>query len=286
LGRSPKRVSTNRSAIPPAPDRPVPPFLGSKVRTDFNMEEVFGFLNELTLFSTQWQIRKGGVKIAEYEKQIRETARPALERLKELCLAENILRPAVTYGFFPAASDGNTLTVYQDDHRTPRQTFDFPRQDDVEFLCLSDYAAPLKDGRATDYVGFMAVTMGREVTKIAQEWYQAGKYQDYLYLHGLGVESAEALAEFFHRELRREWGIGADDASDVRKLFKGHYRGCRYAFGYPACPRLEDQQQLFELIEPQRIGLELSEQFQLEPEQSTTAIVFHHPDAKYFNVAR
>ena len=106
------------------------------------------------------------------------------------------------------------------------------------------------------------------------------------YLHGLGVESAEALAEFFHRELRREWGIAAYDASDVRKLFKGHYRGCRYAFGYPACPRLEDQQQLFELIEPQRIGLELSEQFQLEPEQSTTAIVFHHPEAKYFNVAR
>ena len=250
------------------------------------MNEVFGFLNELTLFSTQWQFRKGGVKIAEYDKQIRETARPALERLKALCLAENILRPAVTYGFFPAASDGNTLTVFRDDHRTPRQTFDFPRQDEGEFLCLADYTAPLKDGRAVDYVGFMAVTMGREVTKIAQEWYQAGKYQDYLYLHGLGVESAEALAEYFHRELRREWGIASDDASDVRKLFKGHYRGCRYAFGYPACPRLEDQQQLFELIEPQRIGLELSEQFQLEPEQSTTAIVFHHPDAKYFNVSR
>jgi len=272
--------------VPPAPDRPVPPFIGSKVRTDFDMNEVFGFLNELTLFSTQWQFRKGGVKISEYEKQIRETARPALERLKALCLAENILRPAVTYGFFPAASDGTTLTVFRDDHRTPWQTFDFPRQDDGEFLCLADYTASLKDGRAVDYVGFMAVTMGREVTKIAQEWYQAGKYQDYLYLHGLGVESAEALAEYFHRELRREWGIASDDATDVRKLLKGHYRGSRYAFGYPACPRLEDQQQLFELIEPQRIGLELSEQFQLEPEQSTTAIVFHHPDAKYFNVSR
>jgi 5-methyltetrahydrofolate--homocysteine methyltransferase len=282
----PKRGSDHRSNTPPAPDRPVPPFLGSRVRTDFDMNEVFGFLNELTLFSTQWQFRKGGVKVAEYDKQIRETARPALERLKKLCLDENILRPAVTYGFFPAASDGHTLTVYQDDHSTAKTSFEFPRQDDGEFLCLSDYTSPLKDGRAVDYVGFMAVTMGREVTKIAQEWYQAGKYQDYLYLHGLGVESAEALAEFFHRELRKEWGIDADDASDVRKLFKGHYRGCRYAFGYPACPRLEDQAQLFELIEPQRIGLELSEQFQLEPEQSTTAIVFHHPEAKYFNVAR
>lgn len=285
-GDKPRGSSRKSSDIPPAPDRPVPPFLGSRVRTDFKMEEVFGFLNELTLFSTQWQFRKGGVKIADYEKQIRETAHPALERLKKLCLAENILRPAVTYGFFPAASAGNTLTIYQDDHATPRTSFDFPRQDEGEFLCLSDYTAPLKDGRAVDYVSFMAVTMGREVTKIAQEWYQAGKYQDYLYLHGLGVESAEALAEFFHRELRREWGIAADDASDVRKLFKGHYRGCRYAFGYPACPRLEDQAQLFELIEPQRIGLELSEQFQLEPEQSTTAIVFHHPQAKYFNVSK
>ncbi len=285
--RSPRRVSTNRSpSLPPAPDRPVPPFLGSRIRTDFDMNEVFNYLNELTLFSTQWQFRKGGVKIAEYEKQIRETARPALERLKKLCVAENILRPAVAYGFFPASSDGTKLTVYQDDLRTPRVSFDFPRQDHGDYLCLSDFVEPAREGLAMDYVGFMAVTMGREVTKIAQEWYAAGKFQDYLYLHGLGVESAEALAEFFHAELRKEWGFGADDAPEIRKLFKGHYRGGRYAFGYPACPALEDQAQLFELIEPQRIGLELSEQFQLEPEQSTTAIVFHHPQAKYFNVTK
>ena len=132
----------------------------------------------------------------------------------------------------------------------------------------------------------MAVTMGREVTKVAQEWYSAGKYQDYLYLHGLGVESAEALAEMFHRQLRAEWGIGGDDAADVRKLFKGHYRGCRYSFGYPACPNLEDQAPLFALIDPTRVGITLSEQFQLEPEQITTAIVMHHPKAKYFNVSR
>jgi 5-methyltetrahydrofolate--homocysteine methyltransferase len=281
-----KNESARRSDIPRSPDRPRPPFIGSRVRTDFDMNEVFRYLNELTLFSTQWQFRKGGVKPSEYEKQIRETARPAFERLKALCLAENILRPAVSYGFFPAASDGNTLTIYQDDHRTQRTSFDFPRQDHGEFLCLADYTEPLHDGRAVDYVAFMAVTMGREVTKIAHEWYTAGKYQDYLYLHGLGVESAEALAEFFHAQLRTEWGIAANDAADVRKLFKGHYRGCRYSFGYPACPNLEDQKQLFDLIEPQRVGIELSEQFQLEPEQSTTAIVFHHPQAKYFNVTR
>jgi 5-methyltetrahydrofolate--homocysteine methyltransferase len=284
--RNGKPLPSRSPALPRASDIPVPPFLGSRVRTDFDMTEVFQYLNELTLFSTQWQFRKGGVKVADYEKQIREVARPALERLKALCLAENILRPAATYGFFPAASDGQVLTIYHDDLRTPRVSFTFPRQEFGEYLSLSDYVEPARDGQAVDYVGFMAVTMGRDVTRIAHEWYQAGKYQDYMFLHGLGVESAEALAEFFHKHLRLEWGIGGDDANDVRKLFKCHYRGCRYAFGYPACPNLEDQRQLFELIEPERVGIALSDQFQLEPEQSTTAIVMHHPEAKYFNVTR
>ena len=130
------------------------------------------------------------------------------------------------------------------------------------------------------------MTVGREVTRVAKKWYDSGRYQDYLFLHGLGVESAEALAECFHRQLRLEWGIGGDDSHEVRKLFKGHYRGCRYSFGYPACPNLEDQAGLFQLIEPERVGITPSEQFQLEPEQSTTAIVVHHPRAKYFNVSR
>jgi 5-methyltetrahydrofolate--homocysteine methyltransferase len=286
LSKNGKHLPSRSPELSHALDLPKPPFIGSRVRTDFDMNEVFDYLNELTLFSTQWQFRKGGVNRSEYEKQIRETARPALERLKKLCLAENILRPGVAYGFFPAASDGTKLTIYHDDRRTPRVRFEFPRQDHGEYLCLSDYIEPARNGEAIDYVAFMAVTMGREVTKIAHEWYTAGKFQDYLYLHGLGVESAEALAEYFHAQLRKEWDIGAEDAADVRKLFKGHYRGCRYSFGYPACPALEDQKQLFELIEPQRIGIELSEQFQLEPEQSTTAIVFHHPQAKYFNVTR
>jgi 5-methyltetrahydrofolate--homocysteine methyltransferase len=165
--------------------------------------------------------------------------------------------------------------------------FSFPRQDHGDFLCLTDYFRPLNDdGSASDVAGFMAVTVGRAVTKRALEWYESNRYQDYLYLHGLGVESAEALAEYWHLRIRREWGIGGDDAAEVRKLFKKHYRGCRYAFGYPACPALEDQAKLFQLLEPERIGLGLSEQFQLEPEQSTTALVVHHPQAKYFNVTR
>jgi 5-methyltetrahydrofolate--homocysteine methyltransferase len=285
-GKNGQVIPARSPSLPPAPDVPLPPFLGSRVRTDFDMTEVFKYLNELTLFSTQWQFRKGGVKVAEYEKQIREVARPALERLKKLCLDENVLRPAVTYGFFPAAADSEKLTVYEDDHVTPRESFAFPRQDHGDYLCLSDYVEPLRDGKAVDYVAFMAVTMGRDVSRVAHEWYEAKRYQDYLFLHGLGVEAAEALAEFFHRQLRREWGIGGADAAEVRKLFKGHYRGCRYSFGYPACPSLEDQAQLFRLIDPPRVGITLSDQFQLEPEQSTTAIVMHHPQAKYFNVSR
>jgi 5-methyltetrahydrofolate--homocysteine methyltransferase len=160
------------------------------------------------------------------------------------------------------------------------------RREFGDYLCLADYVEPLRDGTAVDYVAFLAVTMGHEVTVACNALKEAGKYQDYLFLHGLGVESAEALAELFHKQLRAEWGIGGDDSSEVRKLFKGHYRGRRYAFGYPACPNLEDQAPLFTLIDPTRVGITLSEQFQLEPEQSTTAIVVHHPKAKYFNVTQ
>jgi 5-methyltetrahydrofolate--homocysteine methyltransferase len=273
-------------SLPRAADIPVPPFLGSRIDTEFDMGAIFDYLNELTLFSTQWGFRKGGVKPAEYERQMTEVARPALSRLKAVCLKEKMLRPAVAYGFFPAASDGNRVIIYEDDHATPKVEFQFPRQDFGDYLCLADYLEPGRAGKAVDYVGFMAVTVGREVSRIAQEWYSEGRYQDYLYLHGLGVESAEALAEYFHKQLRREWGIAGDDSPVIRKLFKKHYRGCRYAFGYPACPNLEDQSRLFQLIDPTRIGITLSDQFQLEPEQSTTAIVMHHPKAKYFNVSR
>jgi 5-methyltetrahydrofolate--homocysteine methyltransferase len=274
------------SSLKPSPNVPRAPFWGSRVVTDIRVEDVFGFLNERTLFSTQWQLRKNNVSPAEYERQMRQEAYPALERLQRLCLAENILRPAVVYGFFPCASAGDDLIIFDEGGSTERLRFSFPRQDDAEHLCLADYFRPNEAGRASDVVAFMAVTVGPEVTRRALALYEAGAYKDYLYLHGLGVESAEALAECFHKRLRQEWGIAGEDAADVRKLFKKHYRGCRYSFGYPACPTLEDQAKLFELLEPERIGITLSEQFQLDPEQSTTALVAHHPQAKYFNVTR
>ncbi len=276
---------TRAPNLPRAADIPTPPFLGVKTFTA-KMEDVFPYLNELTLFSTQWGFEKGGVKPEVYKEQIDTTARPALERLKAFCLAENVLQPAATYGFFPAASDGQTLTVYAPDHTTVLQQFKFPRQDFADFLCLSDYVEPLTDGKPVDYIGMMAVTVGHEVTKRCNQLRDANKYQDYLFLHGLGVESAEAFAEYFHRHLRAEWGIGGKDSPTIQKLFKGHYRGRRFAFGYPACPRLEDQTGLFALIDPTQVGITLTEHFMLDPEQSTTAIVFHHPNAKYFNVKR
>ena len=280
-------AGTARShTISHAPDRPTPPFWGSRTRTDFDPAAVFEYFNERTLFSTQWQYRKAGLKPAEYEKQMRESARPAFARLKEMCLREGILTPAAAYGFYPAAADGNSVVIYDADSVTERHRFAFPRQDFGDRLCLSDYLEPADNGRAVDSVAFMAVTAGRTVSEWTQKLHAQDQYLDYYKLHGIGVEFAEALAEYFHQQLRREWGIGAADTPDVAKLFKGHYRGRRYAFGYPACPNLEDQTGLFELIEPQRVGITLTEQFLLEPEQSTTAIVFHHPQAKYFNVRR
>lgn len=275
--------STRRAKLSPAPDIPAPPFWGDRIVRDIPLNNVFPFINKRTLFSTQWQFRRGGVAPAEYDRIMREVAEPAFHRLKEMCLAERILRPAVVYGFFPCVSDGDDLIILQADQQTERLRFHFPRQQGFESLCLSDYFVPRDSGRI-DVVAFMAVTMGAEVSRRTHELFVQNKYQDYLFLHGLGVESAEALAEFFHQQIRREWGIADQDATDIQKLFRKHYRGCRYSFGYPACPDLEDQTKLFELLRPERIGLTLSDTFQLDPEQSTTALIVHHPQAKYFNV--
>jgi 5-methyltetrahydrofolate--homocysteine methyltransferase len=284
------KATRRGSTVVPAPNIPAAPFWGTKTVIDIKAEELFAYINERTLIGTQWQFRKNNVDPREYERQMQEVAYPALERLKKMCLAENIMRPAVVYGYFPAASEGNDLIVFEDDGRTERLRFSFPRQDHGDFLCLSDFFLPINENsgaaKATDVVSLFGVTMGHEVSRRAKELFDADRYMDYLYLHGLGVEMAEGLAELFHRQLRSEWGIGADDATTIPKLFKKHYRGCRYAFGYPACPRLEDQAKLFQLLNPERIGLYLSDQFQLEPEQSTTAIVAHHPEARYFNVTR
>jgi 5-methyltetrahydrofolate--homocysteine methyltransferase len=282
-GNSPVVVPAVRT-LPPAPNLPKPPFLGTKVVQNIDIAEVFRFINERTLIGTQWQFRKNNVKPAEYERQMQETAYPLFDRMKKQCIRENILRPTAVYGYFPAAGEGNDLIIFEDDYKTEKERFHFPRQIGRENLCLADYFAPRENSKAVDHAGFFVVTVGKYASERARQLFEQNNYTDYMYLHGISVEAAEATAEYWHKRMRNDWGIGQDDDPDITKLFKLHYRGCRYSFGYPACPNLEDQVKLCKLLQPERIGITLSEEFQLEPEQSTSALVVHHPDATYFNV--
>jgi 5-methyltetrahydrofolate--homocysteine methyltransferase len=198
---------------------------------------------------------------------------------------EGLMEAAVVYGYFPAVSEGNDLVVLH--HEGPnageeRLRFTFPRQNRDRRLCLADFFRPRESGE-TDVVAFHLVTMGAKVAESTAKLYAANAYRDYLELHGLSVQLTEALAELWHARIREELDFGADDDPDLDAILRQGYRGSRYSFGYPACPDLEDRVKLVELLEPERIGVELSEELQLHPEQSTDAIVVHHPEAKYFN---
>jgi 5-methyltetrahydrofolate--homocysteine methyltransferase len=274
---------TNRSNISPVVPIPQPPFYGSRVVEDIALDDVFSFVNENALFKGQWQFKQGRRPAEEYQSFVRDTVRPIYEELKGRSKRERLLLPKVVYGYFPGQSSGNDLIIYQDDQKTERLRFSFPRQPESKHLCLADFFASVKSGRM-DVVAFHLVTMGRRASEYAHELFKGDNYADYLYFHGLSVEGAEALAELWHKRIREELGIAADDAADINKLFHQQYQGSRFSFGYPACPDLEDQAKLFELLEPGRIDVELSEEFQLEPEQSTSAIIVHHPEAKYFSI--
>ena len=194
-----------------------------------------------------------------------------------------VLQPRVAWGYFWCRSSGNDLIIYEEDAKTERMRFNFPRQSELRRLCLSDFFLP-EESEEPDVVGFHVVTVGEEISKYERRLFEHGDFKDYLYVHGMGVETAEALAEYWHKIIRNELGISAGDPAEMRLLFSAKYQGSRYSFGYPACPNLEDQAKLFELLHPQDIGIALSEEFMLEPEQSTSAIIVHHPEAKYFNV--
>ncbi|HLL76307.1 MAG TPA: methionine synthase [Pyrinomonadaceae bacterium] len=267
------------------PDAPIPraPFYGSRVVEDVSLDEVFGFVNENALFKGQWQFKQGRRSAEDYRQLVAEKVRPVYEELKERSKREGLLTPRVVYGYFPCQSEGNDLVVYQEDGRTERARFTFPRQPAGKRLCLADYFASKESGRV-DVVAFHLVTVGRRASEYAHELFEADNYTDYLYFHGLSVEAAEALAELWHKRVREELGLAGRDAAELTKLFHQGYQGSRFSFGYPACPDLEDQVKLFELLDPSRIGVSLSEEFQLEPEQSTSAIIVHHEEAKYFSI--
>jgi 5-methyltetrahydrofolate--homocysteine methyltransferase len=267
------------------PDVPIPraPFYGSRVVEDIALDDVFAFVNETALFKGQWQFKQGKRSAEEYKQLVAEHVRPAYEKLKERSRREELLTPRVVYGYFPAQSSGNDLIIYHDDEKTERMRFTFPRQPGGKRLCLADYFASTDSGKV-DVVPFHLVTMGGRASQYSQELFKADNYTDYLFFHGLSVEAAEALAEMWHKRIREELGIAERDAKELNKLFHQGYQGSRFSFGYPACPNLEDQAKLFELLDPARIGVELTEEFQLDPEQSTSAIIVHHEDAKYFSI--
>ncbi len=279
--------SGGRSTTPilDAKDIPTAPFLGSRVVTDIALDQIYPFINPVALFRGQWQMKKGSMSDAEYDALVEDKVLPVFERLKRQCRDEKILQPAVVYGYFPCNCDGDDLIVW--DPAAPGskelERFTFPRQADRQRLCISDFFVPIGNGR-TDVVAFHCVTMGARVSEAARELFAKNDYTEYLYLHGLGVESAEALAELWHKRIRQELGIAGEDSARVKDLFTQKYRGSRFSFGYPACPDMSDQEKLFRLIQPERIGCVLTENWQIDPEQSTSAIVVHHPAAKYFNV--
>ena len=263
---------------------PEPPFWGSRVVQHVDPRAALAYLNENMLFQVQWQYRKQRRSPEDFKRYIHEEVRPILRELLDRCLKENILQLQAVYGFWPVQSDGDQLYVFDPDDRDRKiARFDFPRMGKPPYWCLSDFFLPVS-GSEFDVAAFMVVTAGRRVSEVAREWFGQDKYVDYLHLHGLGVEMAEALAEFMHKQIRMEWGISAGDPREKQEVFKQHYQGSRYSFGYPACPRLDDQLKLWPLLTPKRIGVTLSEEFQLEPEQTTTALITHHHQAKYFNV--
>ncbi|MGA2834973.1 MAG: methionine synthase [Acidimicrobiales bacterium] len=256
-----------------------PPFVGSRVAKGMAVDDIAAFLNETALFRNQWGFRP---EKGEEDPDFKERIRPRLREELAMAMAEQLLIPQVAWGHFAANADGDDLVIYTDESRSAeRMRFSFPRQVEKPFLCISDFFRTVDSGDE-DWASFQVVTMGSRVSEEAARLFAANEYQQYLFLHGLGVEMAEALAEYWHRRIREELGFADEDGPTLAGLFRQKYRGGRYSWGYPACPRLEDNAKVVELLGAERIGVEVSEGFQLHPEQSTTAIICHHPQAKYF----
>ncbi len=275
-------IDTNRSDVATDVDIPNVPFFGSRIVKGIPLADYVGMLDERALFVGQWGLK--GAR-GEYEAMAEREGRPRLRKLLNEVQSKGWLEAAVVYGYFPCVSEGNDLVILH--HEGPnkgeeRLRFSFPRQSRDRRLCIADFFSTRESGK-TDVVAFHVVTMGNTVSKAANELFAANEYREYLELHGLSVQLTEALAEHWHARIREEMSVRGEDAPDIQGILDQGYRGSRYSFGYPACPDIEQQTELCELLDPQRIGVFLSEEFQLHPEQSTSAIIVHHPEAKYFN---
>ncbi|MFB7248315.1 vitamin B12 dependent-methionine synthase activation domain-containing protein, partial [Streptomyces populi] len=251
---------------------PAPPFWGTRVIKGIQLKEYASWLDEAALFKGQWGL-KGDTLQSE--------GRPRLRGWLDELHTKNMLEAAVVHGYFPCVSKGDDLIVL-DERGNERTRFTFPRQSRGRRLCLADFFRPEESGE-TDVVGLQVVTVGSRIGEETAKLFEADSYRDYLELHGLSVQLAEALAEYWHARVRSELGIAAGDPARLEGMLRTEYQGCRYSLGYAACPDLEDRAKIAQLLEPERIGVHLSEEFQLHPEQSTDAIVVHHPEANYFN---
>ncbi|MEV7185239.1 methionine synthase [Kitasatospora sp. NPDC093102] len=261
---------------------PTPPFWGDRIVKGIPFADYASWLDEDALFKGQWGLKAARTgEGPSYEELVETEGRPRLRAWLDRLQTEGWLEAAVVYGYYPANSKGDDLVVFHEDG-TERTRFTFPRQRRGRRLCLADFFRPEESG-VRDVVGLQVVTMGNRISEAANELFAGNSYRDYLELHGLSVQLAEALAEFWHARVRYELGFSGEDPQDVKDMFALKYRGARFSLGYGACPELEDRAKIAELLKPERIGVVLSEEFQLHPEQSTDAIVIHHPEAKYFN---
>ncbi|WP_055529673.1 methionine synthase [Streptomyces graminilatus] len=261
---------------------PTPPFQGTRVIKGIQLKEYASWLDEGALFKGQWGLKQARTGDGPTYEELAETeGRPRLRGLLDKLQTESLLEAAVVYGYFPCVSKDDDLIIL-DDQGNERTRFTFPRQRRGRRLCLADFFRPEESGE-TDVVGLQIVTVGNRIGEETAKLFESNSYRDYLELHGLSVQLAEALAEYWHARVRSELGFAGEDPADVEDMFALKYRGARFSLGYGACPDLEDRAKIADLLQPERIGVHLSEEFQLHPEQSTDAIVIHHPEAKYFN---
>ena len=278
-----EEVKTRREQLHKDVKIPSAPFLGHRIIEEVGIRSLLTYLNERMLYQFHWGYRKQGRTLKQYMEWARAEIRPIMNDLVARCEAEDILQPQAVYGYFAAASDGDDLVLFDEDGAKELTRFSLPRQNRAGGLCIADFFADIEAGER-DVIALQAVTVGQHASEVARQWFDDDRYQDYLYLHGLGVEMAEAMAEYVHKRVRSELGFGDLDSRDKDELLNQGYRGSRYSFGYPACPTMSDQRKILDLLDAERIDLVMGDEDQLHPEQSTSAIVVHHPQAKYFSV--
>ena len=283
-------VAETQRAVPPLDSSPRPPDLRLHVLEDYDLDEIFGYINPQMLYVRHLGYRGRFWEALSNDEPKAVELRRQVQRVEDIILSRADITAQAVFKFFPCRSEGQWLIIYDSDASTELERFYFGRQVGKDGLCLSDYARPTGEGPA-DYVAMFATSVGPGVRDLSERWKNDGRYLDSHTLQALAIESAEGFAELLHKRIRSMWNIGEPSGlkvsgqEELRDLFRANYRGKRYSFGYPACPRLEDQEKLFALLNvTENIGVELTDGYMMDPEGSVSAVVFHHPDAKYFNL--